>query len=251
MSRPPRIILAIDTALQHCNIAIVADRDGQGAARVLARHVVPVARGQGEVLAPLVAIALEEAALAVGDLERIVVTVGPGGFTGVRVGLAFARGLALGPAVGPGVCGVTSLEGLAATLAAHKTLAAGTLIAPVIDARRGEVYLAVYQTGPDGALTERLAPVAIAPEAAGRIMQGVSNESAFILIGSGVGLIGALASRQWRVDDETCAIDPVVLALLGARKPLPDASPAPLYLRAPDAVPSAKPLFAALGMEGS
>ena len=83
----PMIILALDTALDACSAAVL---DG---GRVLAARSEPMARGHQERLAPLVAEVMAEAGSASTGLDRIGVTVGPGSFTGLRVGLAFAKGL--------------------------------------------------------------------------------------------------------------------------------------------------------------
>jgi tRNA threonylcarbamoyladenosine biosynthesis protein TsaB len=99
------IILALDCCLDACSAAITTN------GRVLARRIEPMTRGQAERLAPLVAETMEEAALSFPALDRIAVTTGPGSFTGLRVGLAFARGLAL--ALGKPCVGLSSLEVLA------------------------------------------------------------------------------------------------------------------------------------------
>ena len=122
--------------------------------------------------------ALAQAGLEIADLDRIGVVIGPGGFTGVRVALAFARGL--GVSTGIPVVGVTSLAALAANVAGAP---AGTLIAPVIDARRGQVYAGLY----DGNENALIAPFVADPEQAflpawnkGRQRFGI-----FMTVGSG------------------------------------------------------------------
>ncbi|WP_217920776.1 tRNA (adenosine(37)-N6)-threonylcarbamoyltransferase complex dimerization subunit type 1 TsaB [Miltoncostaea oceani] len=96
--------------------------------------------------------------LAVADIEGIVVGVGPGGFTGLRIGLATALGL--GQALRVPVTGASSLEALALGIADGAP--AGTLVAPVLDARRRELFAAAYRVR-EGGLDEVVAPVAIAP----------------------------------------------------------------------------------------
>ena len=105
------IILALDTCLSACSTALLRDDV------VLARRVEVMARGHQERLAGLVAETLAEAGLAFSDLNRIAVTVGPGSFTGLRVGLAFAKGL--GSALGLPVIGIGTLEAMAAALKAR------------------------------------------------------------------------------------------------------------------------------------
>ena len=138
------ITLAIDTTLLHCAAAVC--RDGQ----VLACHVVPEARGQVERLPLLVQSLLAEAALSPADLGRVVVATGPGSFMGIRVGVSFARGMALALAV-PCI-GISTLEGLAS-------------------GHRGRV-LALVDAGRDSFLVQRFCdgvpmaePVAVAPDA--------------------------------------------------------------------------------------
>src|SRR5690606_2616572 len=103
----PMRILAIDTALGLCSAAVVQ------ADRTLAVLSEPMRQGHQERLAPMVRDVVREAGLAFVDLERIAVTVGPGSFTGLRVGLSFAKGLGL--ALDRPVVGIESLEAMAAS----------------------------------------------------------------------------------------------------------------------------------------
>ncbi len=96
-----------------------------------------MARGHAEALMPLIARVMEQAAISFAALDRIAVTVGPGSFTGLRVGIAAARGIAL--AAGKPVVGLTTLAALAAPyIAADDT----TPVAAAIDARHRHVYFA-------------------------------------------------------------------------------------------------------------
>lgn len=99
------IVLALDTSLDGCALAIV---DG---ATVRASFDEAMQRGQAERLAPMAREAMEAASVRPADIDRIAVTTGPGSFTGVRVGLSFARALAL--ALGKPCLGVSTLEALA------------------------------------------------------------------------------------------------------------------------------------------
>ncbi|MEO1252692.1 MAG: tRNA (adenosine(37)-N6)-threonylcarbamoyltransferase complex dimerization subunit type 1 TsaB [Pseudomonadota bacterium] len=210
-------VLALDTALQRCSAALVVD--GEPAAFI----VDDMERGHAEHLAPMVARIFEQAGLKPSDVTRVGVVVGPGGFTGVRIALSFAR--AFGLATGAAVVGVTSLRALAANVSTKDGL-----VAPVIDARRGQVYAALYDTG-----EERLAPFVAAPDAAGQLLADAAGGRAVSLVGSGAALLSLAPGRRLTGADPQ--IDPVILARIAAAVPAPDAPPAPLYLRPPDAKP--------------
>ncbi|MGH7024255.1 MAG: tRNA (adenosine(37)-N6)-threonylcarbamoyltransferase complex dimerization subunit type 1 TsaB, partial [Caulobacteraceae bacterium] len=105
-------LLAIDTCLAACQAAVISD----GVA--LASLSEPMARGHQERLGPMVREAMDQAGLRFSELDRIAVTVGPGSFTGLRVGLAFAKGLAL--ALDIPCTGVGTLAALAAGAAGRR-----------------------------------------------------------------------------------------------------------------------------------
>ncbi len=206
------IVLGIDTAQPACSVALLAD----GA--VLATLSEPMMRGHQERLAPQVAEVMDRAGLAFAAIDRVAVTVGPGSFTGLRVGLAFAKGLAL--ALDRPCVGIGSLQALAASAGDSG------LVAAAIDAKRGQVYLQVFDRG-----RPVMGPQALdLAEAAARLVESTGG-GPFTLVGSGAGLLRAVAPLA-----EVCpreAADPVAVARLGAVAPL--APPRPLYLRAPDA----------------
>jgi tRNA threonylcarbamoyladenosine biosynthesis protein TsaB len=204
------IILALDTCLAACSVAIL---DGE---RVLAARSEPMARGHQERLAPLAAELMIEAALPFSALARIGATLGPGSFTGLRVGIAFAKGL--GAALSVPVVGVGVLEALAAG-------EEGVTFA-VMDAKRGQLYLQAFDGG-----KPLMAPDALdLPTAAARLVELAGGRPA-TLVGPGAALLaGILADARLLALDHP---DPVAVArLAAARSPVP---PRPLYLRAPDA----------------
>ncbi|MGF1545085.1 MAG: tRNA (adenosine(37)-N6)-threonylcarbamoyltransferase complex dimerization subunit type 1 TsaB [Parvularculaceae bacterium] len=220
-------VLAIDTALQSCGVALL---DGE---TVVFCEAPRLEKGHAEVLPPLVSRALDAAAWRVGDLDRVGVVVGPGGFAGVRVGLAYARGLGLG--TGVDVVGVGSLDALAATFAA----VAGTYVACIVDARRGDVFSALYEG------TAPLSPAfAATPEDAAARLGDAVEGAPLTLIGGGAALIPSRARQpSWSFKEGDLQIDPAALARLAAAAPAPDGPPAPVYLRAPDARPAAPSRF--------
>lgn len=214
------LVMGLDTALQRCSVAIL--RDGV----VLAERSVGMERGHAEHLAPMAKTVLDEAGVSVTDLDRVGVVVGPGGFTGVRVALSFARGLVIGTDV-PAV-GVTSLAALAGNVAA----AEGAVIASVIDARRGQVYAALY----DSDLNEMLRPFVATPKEAFVLLKDAAASAPVIMVGTGAGLLGEPPSG-WSSPDAPDQIDARVVARLACGAPLQSGPPRPLYLRPPDAKP--------------
>jgi tRNA threonylcarbamoyladenosine biosynthesis protein TsaB len=147
-------LLVVDTCLAACQAAVL---NGE---RIAVRSEA-MERGQQERLAGMVAEVMAEAGIAFSDLDRIGVTVGPGSFTGLRVGLAFAKGL--GVALGIPTVGIGALQALAAGQAGR--------VAAVLDARRDQVHLQIFEDGrpiaepqavaiPDPAAVARLAAAA-------------------------------------------------------------------------------------------
>ena len=160
------------------------------------------------------------AGLAFKDLDRIAVTVGPGSFTGLRVGLAFAKGLAL--ALDIPCVGVGTLEALAETVAGEAGLTCAC-----IDAHRGQVYLQAFIDG-HAAMAPDVLPVHTAAARLAELWPG----GPATLIGSGAPLLAGVISAA-RIEPDRLP-DPVAIARLAERVRSP-AAPRPLYLRAPDA----------------
>lgn len=206
------MILALDTCLTACSAAIL---DGE---TVLAARSETMPRGHQERLAPLVRDLMTEAGAGFSQLTRIGVTVGPGSFTGLRVGLAFAKGLS--SALNLPCVGIGTLEALA--------FGRDGFVAAVIDARREQVYVQLFGDGV--ALT---APDALAAgTAAARIAEVYAGGPA-TLVGSATGLLAEVLPAATVLTPQ--GPDPVAVARLAARGPAPTHSPRPLYLRAPDA----------------
>ncbi len=173
------------------------------------------------------------AQIDLGNLDRIVVGVGPGGFTGLRIGIATA--LALGQGLGIAVVGAISLEALAHEVAATHP---GAIVVPALDARRREVFSAVYRGRPDGGLDTLLAPCALAPAAVReRLREFTGRQAAAILIGDGAALVAeGLASEVGAMLDLDDPRHHVRAAALVARVDAGFGRPArPVYARLPDA----------------
>ena len=194
---PPEAILAFDTSAAHCAAALLSG------GRVFLRTEA-MDKGQAERLLPLLEELLAEGGIGWHDLAAIGVGTGPGNFTGVRISVAAARGLALG--LGIPAIGVTRLEALAHGLPRPVTV--------VEDARRDEVYLQHFtKTGPG--------PATLAPAA---------TPVAGPVTGSGAaGLAPAMPLAQ--------AIAEIAAARLGTAQ----SRPAPFYLRGADAAPPSDP----------
>ncbi|MBO9097101.1 MULTISPECIES: tRNA (adenosine(37)-N6)-threonylcarbamoyltransferase complex dimerization subunit type 1 TsaB [unclassified Rhizobium] len=212
------IVLALDTAGTDC-AAAVYDSDGD---RVFAEITETIGKGHAEHLIALVDRVLDKAGLKLDAVERIAVTVGPGSFTGIRVGVAAARGFAL--ALGIPAVGVTTLEVIAA---AHRPKAAGRPMLVAMDAKRGEVYLQTF--GVDGMPLSESAAVLVEDARA------LAAEFDGLLAGSAVPLLSSTA-EDVPADAAGNAFPISDVARLGA-KMLVGEKPKPLYLRGPDAKP--------------
>ena len=213
-------LLAIDTASEACSVGIVV-----GERTVLRTE--NAGRAHAERLMGMIEAAAGEAGLTVSDIDRIAVTVGPGSFTGVRIGIAAARGLAL--VTGAEMVGIS-------TLAVHaedaRTTAGALPVLAVIVAGRGELYGAVYEA--DGHETSP-------PRAASAQTFAALVAADTVLAGSGADLIVAALPMDLRpaIAHRAAAPDIAALCRLGLSAAPQREPPRPLYLRAPDARPQA------------
>ncbi|GIX46159.1 MAG: tRNA (adenosine(37)-N6)-threonylcarbamoyltransferase complex dimerization subunit type 1 TsaB [Candidatus Tectimicrobiota bacterium] len=235
-------ILGIDTAGPLNGVALV---EGEAVRAALALGQPPALRRQ---LLPLIDTLLRQTGVSLADLHALAVNLGPGTFTGIRVGLATAQGLAL--ASGKPLLGCSGLEALAAQVQGWQGL-----ICPVLEARRGEVYAALYRRQGDD-LCELLPGTVLTPEALCATL-----EERVLLVGSGVHayaevFIARLGERALLVATPLDPCRAVAIARLAQRRlaasqeaPLPP--PKPLYIRAADArLPRRRPVAAggALGV---
>ncbi len=226
-------ILALETATLAGSAALVEG------GRILAESNLAPGRTHSSTLLPEIQKVLQEAGMSATDLDIVAVGLGPGSFTGLRIGLAIAKGLAW--AAGKPLVGVPTLDAMARAVQPGD----GGIICPVIDARKGQVYAAMYR--PSGPLWERLTDYeALTPDG----LAGIISEPV-VFFGEGVrtwgGVIseslGPLFIRGDEAFDFPRAVNVAAEAeMLYDRGMAADpADVAPLYVRPPDIKPPAEP----------
>jgi tRNA threonylcarbamoyladenosine biosynthesis protein TsaB len=216
-------ILSLDTTMAACSAAVV---DTQHSLPLAAAYQT-MERGHAEALAPMVADVLDKSGVSITEIQRIAVTNGPGSFTGVRIGLSFARGIGL--ACGIPVIGIDSLSAIAAGFAPNTPL----LVAS--DARNGDVFAASFDA------ERRLVsgPRSITAANAAKDAEPDSQ-----VIGTAKDIVIAASCRD---DLHRVAAEDLPRAAHFAQlaaSAIPQGMPEPLYLRAPDAKPQSSPLKA-------
>lgn len=216
-------ILAIDTALGACSACVL----DAGESAPVAREQVAMERGHAEALMPMIERVMNAVEGGFSSLDRVAVTIGPGSYTGLRVGISAARAIAL--AAGIPAIGVTTLAATAAPLVGRES---GRVIASALDAKHGQVWFQALN-----AQGKQLVSI-----------RQVSYRDAARAIGAGpVSLVGsaamAVANEAWAIGldayviDETKAPDVTWVARLGLIAD-PETAPArPLYLKAPETTP--------------
>ena len=212
------LTLGIDTSGDVCAVALL---DGDA---VLFRAEIAVARAHGRRLAPLVGQAFEHVGRPVRELELVAVAAGPGSFTGLRIGVATAKGLAV--ATGCAFAAVPTLQALAATARQP-----GVVVA-VLPSRRGEVYAGAYRGAGSGVPQEVAPPAALAADAvkrwmppgaavggpgADRVHPGAARVE---MRASGVA-VARLGAARWRATggDDPAAAEPLYLKPVAATRP--------------------------------
>ena len=221
-------ILGFDTATSACSAAIWED------GLIAARRFEPMSRGQSERLMPMVREVLSEAGADFPDLDLLAVTTGPGAFTGLRIGLAAARGMAL---AGDLACfGVTTLDAVAAGVSETERQKANVLVA--LDSKRAEVYAQAFRSDlrplseAQALMPANLAAltandegdanrVLVAGDGAGQVIQALKDKGIEAVLSTAPGVpdaatVAAIAAERWSSDQPA--------------EPL-----RPLYLRPPDA----------------
>lgn len=218
------LLLAIDTSTSAITVAV---HDG---ASVLAESSTIDARGHGEHLAPAIVAVLQEAGRSAPDVTAVVAGLGPGPFTGLRVGLVTARTFAL--ARGIPVLGLCSLDALAHQAWREGAVAAGQSLVVATDARRKEVYWSRFEVTPEGAVpvTE---PQVSTPAALAELLDGapVVGRGGLVYPELLPGRVGPLDVNAGHLADLAVRRQAAGVDLSGIE---------PLYLRRPDAVPTAE-----------
>ena len=177
-------VLGVETSTRRGSVALWQD------GRVLVTRAHEVQNAHAEQLLPLLEAALADAGWSRSSLDRLAVGIGPGSFTGLRVGIALVQGIALGldrPLVG---CG--SLAAMARGVGADDD----KVRVPVLDARRGELFVAAYE--PNGTVLS--APFAVARGEAKAALTNVLAGRAYVLVGEGSAELGSAEPRVTRPD---------------------------------------------------
>ncbi|MDO5611660.1 MAG: tRNA (adenosine(37)-N6)-threonylcarbamoyltransferase complex dimerization subunit type 1 TsaB [Paracoccus sp. (in: a-proteobacteria)] len=206
---PEPLVLAFDTSAAHCAAALLSGD------RVLAAAHQDMAKGQAEHLFPLLEQVLADAGKGWADLDVIGVGIGPGNFTGVRISVAAARGLAL--SLGVPTVGVTTLQALRHGLP-------GVVVASA-DARQDRLYVQVFDAGD--------APPVLCDL---HSLPAIPAQARPLCVGHGADRIAAACGGQ--VAAPAFALPVAIARIAAARRDNPGPPPAPLYLRPADAAPA-------------
>jgi tRNA threonylcarbamoyl adenosine modification protein YeaZ len=215
-------VLAIDTALEACAAAVL-----DPAAHDVIGETLPMVRGHAEALMPLIERVMRKAGARFDEIDRLAVSTGPGSFTGLRVGISAARGIAL--AAGRPAVGLTTLAAYAAPLIAKDD---SISIAVAIDARHSHVYLQIFGPGGRTLVQPRIASI--------RDAVRLAANGPVRIVGSAANLLrDAWPSQEIPplLVEQNAAPDIAWVARLGAAAAESSTMPKPLYLRAPDAQP--------------
>ena len=216
-------ILGFDTATSACSAAVWED------GRIAARRFEPMSRGQSERLMPMVREVLSEAEVDFPDLDLLAVTTGPGAFTGLRIGLAAARGMAL---AGDLACfGVTTLDAVAAGVSETERQKANVLV--VLDSKRTEVYAQAFRSDlrplseAQALMPADLAAltangegdanrVLVAGDGAGQVIQALKDKGIEAVLSTAPGVpdaatVAAIAAERWSSDQPAEPLRPLYL----------------------------------------
>lgn len=230
MSNPPRIILALDSALSGCG-GCLYDSAKQA---ILENQYEPMHKGQAERLIPLIDEIIGKGSIAYGDIDAIACTIGPGGFTGVRVGIAAAKALAL--ALNVPLMGVTTFDVLYAQILSSSMSGGpneqmrGREVCILIDTKRGDYFVQHYN--PDGEVKGD--PYILGAEDACNRMKNTSHDS-ILWAGAGIEAItGKISHDENSNIIEISTLDCSVLARISAERQDWSTTIHPFYLRDAD-----------------
>lgn len=234
-------ILALDCAGAACSAAIIAGPDAQGA-RCLTQRVERLRRGHAERIIPMVQDCLTDARLTAKDLTAVAATVGPGAFTGIRIGLAAALGIAR--AVGIPVIGVRVTDALAADVPVDRDRP----LIVALDSRRTDPFCAVFQstqTGSGGLRWTGGDPHAIAltPAAVSALAPGGSQAAPLIIGDAAAQLVALIPGAEIVAREGHCRPEQVGFCAAQSWESKTALPPTPLYLRAPDVSAPSKDRF--------
>lgn len=217
------LMLGIDTATTGCSVALM---DGEVC---LAERQTRMPRGQSEALAPMIDEVMKLAGIPFDRLDGVAVTRGPGAFTGLRIGLAAARAMAL--SIAKPCIGITTFDSLLAQAQQREELKKEMALLIAIESKRAELFVAMY--GADG--TQLSAPSARRPDDVKEILEGSSS---LIVVGDASEKIEHALKGRIEVQrvQEVEVPDAKIVAALGAEflGTSERASPTPFYLRPPD-----------------
>ena len=215
------MLLTIDTCAKLCAASVSEGGAERG------RSVRDIGTGHAEQLMDVIAEALVAAGSEHADISGVAVSVGPGSFTGIRVGVSAARGLAL--ALGVPSTGVGTIEAIA--LETRERFPERPVLV-AIDARREELYVALFEA--DGRMVHPPS-VATLADAAGM----AASLAAPVIAGSAAAMVAEAAGGPFEIASRAATADISAYARLAHRQGFNDERPKPLYLRAPDAKPQA------------
>ena len=220
-------VLALETSMGACGVAVL--RAGGTSRKLLAREE-RMAKGHAEALMPMLAAVMHEASLDFTALDKIAATLGPGSFTGVRIAIAAARGLAL--VTDAKLWGTDSLTVMARTALASGAVTSGAPFAVAVDARAGQLYFGLFAG--DG--RKLSGPLLLSPDEAARLLPVELG----LAVGSGAARLAEAANALGlAVEAKLPDLEPSAAALAELAFESDETLPVlhPLYLRPPDAKP--------------
>lgn len=224
-------MLALDSAGSGCSVVVAAGET------VLAAEWCPTPRGQAESLLPMIDAAMRKSRLSASALDIVAATIGPGSFTGIRIGLAAVRGIAL--ATGARSVGVTGFEAVAAGLASQAHARRARFLLVALESRREDIYIQLF----DHAYRPLGDPTAAMPAVLAESLSGLIGAAPLVVAGDAAQRAAdMLLPRSSTIVIDRSAPDAAgvlrgVLRLARTGESL--VKPLPLYLRPPDVTVSA------------